>query len=125
MTNVHKLFHLLLPGLALLLSLGCGLTAPAAPTANPTPLPPSPTAAPLSQAIQPSDEKAGESEAGCEEYFRFCVTSTVSGSVSATATGGVGHNGVDNCTAWAQDGPARILELPLMLGAGETPITVA
>ncbi|MFZ6026962.1 MAG: hypothetical protein ACOYYS_04535 [Chloroflexota bacterium] len=122
MTNVHKLFRLLLPGLVLLVSLGCGFATPVAPPTSP------PTAMPLNQATEPSDEKAresSESEAGCEEYFRFCVTSTVSGAVSATATGGVGHSGVDNCTAWAQDGPARILELPLMLGAGETPITVA
>jgi hypothetical protein len=82
----------------------------------------------LNPAAETSAEKAGESgesEAGCEEYFRFCVTSTVSGAVNAAATGGVGSSSVDNCTAWAQDGPARILELPLMRGAGETPITVA
>jgi hypothetical protein len=32
---------------------------------------------------------------------------------------------IDNCTAWAAGGEARVLELPLMLAAGDEKITVA
>jgi len=53
------------------------------------------------------------------------VTSTLSGSVTAKATAGMGSNSKDDCTAWAAGGAARILELPLMLGAGKDKITVA
>lgn len=65
-----------------------------------------------------------ESGAGCEPFFRFCVTSTLTGAVEATATAGMGGN-VANCAAWAAPGEARILELPMMQAAGESLITVA
>lgn len=60
----------------------------------------------------------------CEEYFRFCVASTVSGAVEAVAAAGVGGN-IESCAVWAAPGEARILELPLMLAAGEEVITAA
>jgi hypothetical protein len=69
-----------------------------------------------------ASDEAGAGE--CEEYFRFCVTSTVSGAVNAEAAAGVGAN-IDTCAAWAAAGDARIVELPMMLAAGDAPITVA
>ncbi len=48
----------------------------------------------------------------------------MSASVNATAAAGVGGN-VTNCTAWVADGETRLLELPLMLAAGDQKMTVA
>lgn len=73
-------------------------------------------------AVESASDEAGAGE--CEEYFRFCVTSTVSGAVNAEAAAGVGAN-IDMCAAWAAAGDARIVELPMMLAAGDAPITVA
>jgi hypothetical protein len=64
-------------------------------------------------------------ETGCEDFFPFCVTSGVSGAVTATATAGVGNSASNNCTAWAASGKTRSLELPLMLAAGKDKMTVA
>lgn len=62
--------------------------------------------------------------APCEDFFRYCVTSTVSGSVSAEATGGMGGN-IESCAAWVAEGEPRILELPMMQTAAGSAITVA
>lgn len=80
-------------------------------------------AAAFEAALDPANAE-GQTAEGCEEYFRFCVTSTLTGAVEATATAGVGAN-VDSCAAWAAPGEARILELPMMLSAGDDLITVA
>ena len=61
---------------------------------------------------------------GCEEYFLFCVTSAVSGAVNAEATAGVGGS-ASSCAAWAEGGEPRILEMPFMIAAGDSKITVA
>ncbi|MBP1467803.1 hypothetical protein EYB53_018960 [Candidatus Chloroploca sp. M-50] len=130
MMKTSKSFRMALLGLLLLVSVGCGTTTPAAPTVNPPTMVPSAVG---TSSEQPPDAATSNAESpdpgsaqavACEEYFRFCVTSTVSGAVNASATGGVGGN-IDNCTAWAEEGPARILEVPMMLNSGEPPITVA
>ncbi len=69
-----------------------------------------------------SDDAAADGD--CEAYFRFCVAASVSGTVESVAAGGVGAN-IDTCAVWAAPGEARILELPMMLVAGEDGITVA
>ena len=71
-----------------------------------------------------SSASTDATDTGCEEYFRFCVTGTLSGTIETTATGGMGAN-VENCEAWAGTGAARVLDLPMMLNAGEAQITVA
>lgn len=63
-------------------------------------------------------------DTGCEEYFRFCTTGTLSGTIETTATGGVGAN-IEDCAAGAAVGEARVLDLPMMLAAGEAQVTVA
>lgn len=143
----NKLFRLVLPGLILSVGMACGFTTPVSPTASqptqltePTLALPSemPSEVPSTADSQPtetdiskaetdaskSEADASKSKAGCEEYFRFCVTSTISGAVNATAAAG-GGSSVNNCTAWVEDGETRILELPLMLAAGDEKITVA
>lgn len=60
----------------------------------------------------------------CEDFFRFCVTSTLRGAVDTTATAGMGGQ-IDDCASWAAAGEARILEMPMMQGAGEDRITHA
>ena len=78
-------------------------------------------AAAFTAALDP-DAPADTAGAGCEEYF--CVTSTLSGAVETVAAGGMGAN-VENCAAWAAPGAARVLDLPMMLAAGEAQVTVA
>ena len=60
----------------------------------------------------------------CEDFFRFCVTATLSGAVETSATAGMGGQ-VDNCEAWVAAGDPRILDIPMMQNAGEDLITVA
>jgi len=84
-------------------------------------------AAAFAAALDPDAATAGDGAAAdgdCEAYFRFCVAASVSGTVESVATGGVGAN-IDTCAVWAAPGEARILELPMMLAAGEDGITVA
>ena len=84
-------------------------------------------AAAFAAALNPDAATAGDDAAAdgdCEAYFRFCVAASVSGTVESVATGGVGAN-IDTCAVWAAPGEARILELPMMLAAGEDAITVA
>lgn len=76
-----------------------------------------------SVALEPT-APADATDTGCEEYFRFCTTGTLSGTIETTATGGVGAN-IETCAAWAAPGEARVLELPMMLDAGEAQVTVA
>ena len=63
--------------------------------------------------------------AGCEDYLQFCVTSTISGMITTTATAGTNNSSNKNCTTWAAAGDTRILELPMMLAAGPEKVTVA
>ena len=84
-------------------------------------------AAAFATALDPDAPVAGDDAAAdgdCEAYFRFCVAASVSGTVESVAAGGVGAN-IDTCAVWAAPGEARILELPMMLVAGEDGITVA
>lgn len=129
----HRIVMFLLLCIALL-TVACGgeTTTPEEPVAEPAaaqPAAPELTelseeeAAAFAAALDPANAQ-GQTAEGCEEYFRFCVTSTLTGSVEATATAGVGAN-IDSCEAWAAPGEARILELPMMLSAGEDLITVA
>lgn len=112
------LLFLLLCGAALGVACGGGASTPAAePAAE--------SAAAVVEAVEVATEVSADAPASaCEAFYRFCVTSVVSGSVEATATAGVGSN-IDSCAAWAAPGEARILELPLMLNAGQGQITVA
>lgn len=83
-----------------------------------------PTADPLPATDEAGDAPDEATATGCEDFFRFCVTSTISGAVDATATAGMGGQ-VDDCAAWAAAGEPRILEMPMMQGAGEDRITHA
>ena len=103
--------------------------SPSAPTntVQPTLSPSTPT-----NTVQPDQPPATEAAvtvqattAGCEEYFGFCVTSSVSGTVTGAATAGAGSSFGNDCAAWAAGGDPRILELPTVLAAGENKITVA
>lgn len=88
--------------------------------------PVAPTAPPAAEADAAGVEAAtaGAAATACEEFFRFCVTSTLSGAVETAATAGMGGQ-IEDCAAWVAEGDARILELPMMQGAGEDLITVA
>ena len=115
-----------------LLTVACGgseaAPPPAEPPAGDTSLP-NPTepneeeVAADNVALEP-DAQTAATDTGCEEYFRFCTTGTLSGTIEATAAGGVGAN-IETCAAWAAPGEARVLELPMMLAAGEAQVTVA
>ena len=103
--------------------------SPSAPTntVQPTLSPSTPT-----NTVQPNQPPATEvpdnaqaTTSGCEEYFGFCVTSSVSGTVTGAATAGAGSSFGNDCAAWAAAGDPRILELPTVLAAGENKITVA
>lgn len=115
-----------------LLTVACGgseaAPPPAEPPAGDTSLP-NPTepneeeVAADNVALEP-DAQTAATDTCCEEYFRFCTTGTLSGTIEATAAGGVGAN-IETCAAWAAPGEARVLELPMMLAAGEAQVTVA
>ena len=116
-----------------LIGTACGGGETTAPTELPTAEPGGATelteeeAAAFAAALDPDAATAGDGAAAdgdCEAYFRFCVAASVSGTVESVATGGVGAN-IDTCAVWAAPGEARILELPMMLNAGEDGITVA
>ena len=116
-----------------LIGTACGGGETTAPTELPTAEPGGATelteeeAAAFAAALDPDAATAGDDAAAdgdCEAYFRFCVAASVSGTVESVATGGVGAN-IDTCAVWAAPGEARILELPMMLAAGEDAITVA
>ena len=116
-----------------LIGTACGGGETTAPTELPTAEPGGATelteeeAAAFAAALDPDAATAGDGAAAdgdCEAYFRFCVAASVSGTVESVATGGVGAN-IDTCAVWAAPGEARILELPMMLAAGEDAITVA
>jgi hypothetical protein len=60
----------------------------------------------------------------CEDYFRYCVTATVSGDVTTAVTTGTGST-IDSCNAWAAEGEPRVVELPFIVAAGDERLTVA
>lgn len=110
-------------GIILFAGLACGSETAISPTPTTLTTPPV-----LVQPTSPPAAETGsevEKTSGCEDFFQFCVTSTISGATTATATAGVGSSFENNCTAWAAGGEPRILELPLMFAAGENKITVA
>ena len=121
-----------------LMTAACGGSASEAPAAQPTT-----EAAPAAQTAteaapaQPAPElpaadlpaaeapDAAAAAPACEEYFGFCVTAQVSGTVTGEGSGGWGSSTNTDCAAWAAAGDPRILELPLTLAVGEDKITVA
>lgn len=134
----HKII-LLMSLLILLASVGCGgenatqptsipLTQMSQPTPVPTQTPATetrPIDVPPTENL-PTEVPAPEASASaCESYFQFCVTATVSGTVNTTATAGMGSSFGNDCTAWAAGGDPRVLDLPMMLAAGEQKLTVA
>ena len=73
----------------------------------------------------PAAEVVAETESdACPEYFRFCTAVQISGAVTAETRAGVGGS-FGSCAEWAAGGAERILELPIVLAAGDPPITVA
>ena len=111
---------------AMLFGVACGgspTTESSAPEATTAPIEAAP---PESEVNEPANapEDPGAAASGCKDFFRFCVTSTLSGAVNSTATAGMGGN-VDDCAAWVAEGDSRVLDLPMMQGAGEDLITVA
>lgn len=113
---------LLMFGLLLLLLAGCGSGAPLAQSTvatEPTPLAATATTASTAEQV-PSALPAG-----CDAFFPFCNTVTIRGAVTAEGSIGSMHQ-ADNCAAWAAGASTpRILELPFIVGAGESKITVA
>jgi hypothetical protein len=126
-----KIFFLM--GLCLILSVltGCGVQSSVLP-ATTVPVRATPTVQP--EATDASDQEISptatevtnqEAETGCENYLQFCVTSSISGTVTTSATAGTNNGSNKNCTTWAAAGATRILELPMMLAAGPDKVTVA
>lgn len=108
--------------LLLLILVGCGSSAPPAQSTvatEPTPLAATATTAPA------AEQASATLPAGCDDFFQFCNTVTISGAL--TAEGSIGSAGTGStCAAWAAGAnPPRILELPFIVGAGESQITVA
>lgn len=97
----------------------------------------SPTAPPPATMIPPAAATPAESAAGtpaakapaaasaCEDYFGFCVTAETRGAVTAAGNRGWGSSSKTDCAAWAAPGAARVLEFPLIVGAGKDKLTVA
>ena len=116
--------------MAVLWLIACGreATAPeAAPTsvstvatATEAEMPATPTVAetPVIEAVAETVSDA------CPEYFRFCTAVQISGALTAETRAGVGGS-FGSCAEWAAGGAERILELPIVLAAGDPPITVA
>ena len=94
-------------------------------TVQPAPSTPTNTDQPAQPPATEAPDNAQATTSGCEEYFGFCVTSSVSGTVTGTASAGAGSSFGNDCAAWAAAGDPRILELPTVLAAGENKITVA
>lgn len=123
---------LLLLGFGLLGSTACGGAAvqpqATAGSAAETRSTPAPTTEPAANAADTEVEQevvaADSATVDCEEYFRFCVTSEISGAVTTSATAGMGGN-IGTCADWAAPGDARVVEMPMMQGAGDDRITVA
>lgn len=113
---------LLTLSLLLLLLVGCGSSAlPAQSTiaTDPTPLAATATTAPA------AEQASATLPAGCDDFFPFCNTVTISGALTAEGSISSTHR-ADSCAAWAAGASTpRILELPFIVGAGASKITVA
>ena len=123
---MKRILALFLLASVALWGVACGGTDSGATDTDTTPIvatPANPTADPLPATDETADGPA-EATVGCEDFFRFCVTSTISGAVDAAATAGMGGQ-VDDCVAWVAAGEPRILEMPMMQAAGEDRITHA
>ena len=94
-------------------------------TVQPAPSTPTNTVQPAQPPATEAPDKGQATKSDCEEYFGFCVISSVSGTVTGAATAGAGSSFGNDCAAWAAAGDPRILELPTVLAAGENKITVA
>lgn len=118
--RLHSHPTLLILGLFLLLLAGCGSSAPPAQSTVATA--PTPLAATTASA---AEQAPSTLPAGCDDFFPFCNTVTIRGAVTAEGSIGSMHR-ADSCAAWADGASApRILELPFIVGAGESKITVA
>lgn len=106
---LRHLFSLINFCLLLTLLVACGDMPPAQPTV-----------------VAPATEPAAAAlPAGCDDFLPFCNTVTIRGAVTAEGSIGSTHR-ADSCAAWADGASApRILELPFIVGAGESKITVA
>lgn len=119
-----KIFLLISLSMILLTGIACNATGTVA-------LPATSTPSSLTELSEPANlptaevSNIQETTPGCEESFQFCVTSMISGSISASGTGGMGSSFNNNCAAWVAAGDPRILELPMMIPMGENKITVA
>lgn len=93
----------------------------------------SPTPSTVLETVQPTEPTLlasvsptpANGTAACESYFGFCVSANVSGDVTTTVNTGAGSSYGNNCLDWAAAGDTRILELPIVLSAGENKLTVA
>jgi len=130
-TMKNKLIHLIGLCLILLAGTGCGAQTSVLPA---TVVPVRPTQAislatnnASDQQISPTatEAKKQEAAAGCEDFLQFCVTATIQGTITTTATAGTNNSSGKNCTTWSAGGAARILELPMMLAVGPDKVTVA
>lgn len=72
-----------------------------------------------------ANAEAAAAAPACEESFGFCVSAQADGAVAGSAVAGWASSINNDCAALAAAGAARILELPLLTGAGEQKITVA
>jgi len=108
--------------LILLLLAGCGSSAPLAQSTVAT----EPTALAATATTAPAAEQAPSAlPAGCDAFFPFCNTVIIRGALTAEGSIGSTHRS-DSCAAWAAgESTSRILELPFIVGAGESKITVA
>lgn len=105
---------------------GCVACGGDTPAAEPTAAPAAETAPTAeTETVLPTNEPEPAVEDDCPDYFKFCMTAEVTGSLSTKA---VAQFGGDNtpCTEWVKAGESRILEMPLfMSNDGTTQLTIA
>lgn len=118
----HLLF--MMCAIALLVCVACGGDTPAEPTAAPTIDQLPPTSEPVAEEVALTEpEPAAEDD--CPEYFKYCMTAEITGSLTSQAIAQFGGNDT-SCAEWVQTGESRILEMPLfMSNDGTTQLTIA
>lgn len=102
----------------------CGGDTPAEPTTAPAVDPLTPTTEPTAEEVADTEpEPAVEDD--CPDYFKYCMTAEVTGSLSTQAIAQFGGDDTP-CTEWVKTGESRILEMPLfMSNDGTTQLTIA
>ena len=106
-----------------LVGVGCGGSTPA------------PTSTPAIEVVQEGEtgEEIAEEETlpvieedvECPDYLQFCVTTEVSGTVTASNRSGTNIGGSGSCAEWLQGDEYGILTLPFLSGVGTPPLTIA